>query len=277
MDLETMPDKNTARAAADEGGRNVKEMAESASAVDDLVLRIRTLISDNGLSVGDKLPTERELCARFDTSRNTVREAMRILTAYGLVDVRPKVGATVVDKRLSRAIDLFSFNTLEIGRKTFEDVQGLRALLEVGSVEQLFDMITPEDIADLRELNDRLLAVATIQEAVETDFALHVRLVSVLGNRAMLDVYRIMKPVICRIMETGKTRRTYETTTHDEHEAVIGAIEERDRIAYQYLMKTHLDAGWIHFRNLTGDRRGTDNGVVEEPTARRPDKPPKHN
>lgn len=222
----------------------------AGSAVDDIVDQIRALISEQGLSIGDKLPTERELCARFSTSRNTIREAMRILKAYGLVDVRPKIGATVIDERLSRAIELFSFNAMEVGRKTFEDVQGLRALLEVGSVEQLFEEITPADLADLRAINDRLLTGRTMKEAVDTDFALHVRLVTVLGNRAMLDVYRIMKPVICRIMETGKTRRTYETTTHDEHEAVIGAIEARDRIAYQYLMKTHLDAGWVHFRNL---------------------------
>ena len=44
----------------------------SASAVDDLVAKIRSLISDEGLKVGDNLPTERELCERFQASRNTV-------------------------------------------------------------------------------------------------------------------------------------------------------------------------------------------------------------
>ena len=69
------------------------------SAVDQVVAQIRDLIEADGLTVGDKLPTERELCDRFTTSRNTVREAMRMLKAYGIVDVRPKVGATIVDHR----------------------------------------------------------------------------------------------------------------------------------------------------------------------------------
>jgi DNA-binding FadR family transcriptional regulator len=81
-----------------------------SSAVDAMVTEIRGIISAGGLGVGDSLPTERELCERFSTSRNTVREAMRILKAYGLVEVRPKVGATIIDDRMARALELFSFD-----------------------------------------------------------------------------------------------------------------------------------------------------------------------
>ena len=81
--------------------------ADRASAVDQTVRRIRALISDERLGVGDSLPTERELCDRFGTSRNTVREAMRILKAWGVVEVRPKVGATIVDQRMSQAFEQF--------------------------------------------------------------------------------------------------------------------------------------------------------------------------
>ena len=51
------------------------------SAVDQVVSQIRELIDTDGLTVGDKLPTERELCERFAISRNTVREAMRMASS----------------------------------------------------------------------------------------------------------------------------------------------------------------------------------------------------
>jgi DNA-binding FadR family transcriptional regulator len=238
---------------ADDNGRPDLTPVQG-SAVDSVVRQIRQIIADERLKVGDNLPTERELCERFATSRNTVREAMRILKAFGVVDVRPKVGATIIDNRMSQAFELFSFNLLEVSKETFINIQGFRSLLEVSSVEEILDRITTEDIEDLRRINEGLLQVSPIEEASEQDFRFHTRLIAVLGNKAILDVYTIMKPVILRIMTTGKTRHTFETATFSEHAAVLDALEARDRIAYQYRLKTHLEAGFAHFTRIEGER-----------------------
>lgn len=227
--------------------------APAESAVDTVVNQIRALIADEGLKVGDSLPTERELCSLFNASRNTVREAMRIVKAYGLVEVRPKVGATIIDNRMSRAFELFSFNTMEVSRKTFSDVQAFRDLLEVGSADQLFDRLTSADVDELYAINKRLGGISDIGEASEIDFSFHVRLVSILGNDAILDVYNVMKPVILRIMQKGKTRRGYSTETLSEHQGVIDALAERDRLAFQYRLRTHLMTG---FRNFSDEMEG---------------------
>ncbi len=221
------------------------------SAVDAMVIKIRKLISDGGLQVGDGLPTEKELCERFDAGRNTVREAMRILKAYGVVAVRPKVGATLIDDRMERALDLFSFNTLDISRRTFNDIQGFRKLIEVGTVDTLFDNVGPSDIADLREINARLQSAQSIPEASEQDFSFHLRLVSILNNRAVRDVYRIMKPVIIRIMERAKELRDFNQDTFEQHDAIVDALEQRDRIHYQYALVSHLDLGLWAFEDET--------------------------
>ncbi len=219
------------------------------SAVDAVVRKIRALISDGGLGVGDSLPTERELCERFQASRNTVREAMRILKAYGVVSVRPKVGATIIDHRMERAIDLFSFNTLNISRRTFTDIQGFRRLIEVGSVDTIFDQMRAEDIAEMRKINGQLGAAGSIAEASELDFRFHLRLVSILKNRAVTDVYRIMKPIIIRIMERGKELQTFTGETVEQHDTVVDALEQRDRIRYQYALQSHLNIGITAFED----------------------------
>lgn len=219
----------------------------SGSAVDEVVARIRGLIEERALTVGDTLPTEKELGEICGASRNTVREAMRILKAYGVVEVRPKVGATIVDNRMSSALEIFSFNVTNVSRQTFRDIQGFRFLIEVSPVDQILDGVTGGDIADLREANRAMRDAKPIAQACEMDFAFHTRLVSIHGNAAILDVYRLMKPVILRIIERGKSIRTFETDTFKEHEAVIDALEARDRLAFQYLLKTHLNAGYAHF------------------------------
>jgi GntR family transcriptional repressor for pyruvate dehydrogenase complex len=219
----------------------------SGSAVDQVLAELRGLIADGGLKVGDRLPTERELCDRFGASRNTVREAMRMLKAFGVVDVRPKVGATIVDQRMNRAFDLFSFNVTEISRQTFDDIQGFRELIETGAAMQIFDAVRPGDLAHLRQINLEMVRSRSVVEASEQDLRFHTTLVSLIGNKSILDVYRIMTPVILRIMQRGKTRRTIEGETFHEHEAILHAIEKRDSLGFQYLMRTHLRSGLSTF------------------------------
>jgi GntR family transcriptional repressor for pyruvate dehydrogenase complex len=224
------------------------------SAVDAMVLKIRGLISDGGLVVGDSLPTERELCERFQASRNTVREAMRILKAYGVVSVRPKVGATIIDDRMERALDLFSFDTLDVSRRTFNDIQGFRKLIEVGSVDTLFDLMKVDDVEQLRRINEQMRSADSIAKASEMDFQFHLRLVTILDNRAVCDVYRFMKPVIIRIMERAKELRDFTGETFEQHAAVVDALAVRNRIQYQYALQSHLQIGLKAF---------ADHGLVE--------------
>lgn len=221
--------------------------SSGTSVVDKVVGQIRELISSSQLTVGASLPTERELCARFSASRNTVREAMGILKAYGLVEVRPKVGATIIDDRLSRAFDLFSFNTIEISRKTYVNIQDLRTLLEVDSVDRIFDQARQSDINELRELNRTIRSATSTEDAAEADFAFHLRLVGILGNAAVGDVYRIMKPVVVRIMGMRRPFEAFATSVLEEHAAVVDALEARNRIKYQYALQTHLDQGLSSF------------------------------
>ncbi len=218
-----------------------------SSAVDEVVAGIRDMIQDRNLTVGDTLPTEKELSEIYGASRNTVREAMRMLKAYGVVDVRPKIGATIVDNRMSSALEIFSFNVTTVSRETFRDIQGFRFLIEVSPVDQLFDRVTDTDIAELRVANRAMRDASPMSQASEMDFAFHTRLVGIHGNAAILDVYRLMKSVILRIIERGKSIRTFETDTFREHEDVIDALEARDRLAFQYLLKKHLNAGYAHF------------------------------
>lgn len=227
----------------DEGG------ADSAndSAVDSMLAQIRTLITEGGFKIGDRLPTERELCERFNASRTTVREAMRMLKAFGVVEVRPKVGATIIDQRMNRAFDLFSFNVAEISRQTFDDIQGFRELIEIGSFMQIFAAMTPEHLAGMRDINSEMVRARSVIEASEHDLRFHTKLVSVIGNKAILDLYGIMTPVILRIMQRGKTKRSIEGETYLEHEAILDAIQNRDAIGFQYLMRAHLRAGLSTF------------------------------
>ena len=219
------------------------------SAVEATVEGIKDLIESRNLGIGDPLPSERELCEMFSASRNTVREAMRILKTYGVVEVRPKAGAVIIDRRMDAVFDLYSFNTLELSRQTFLDTQGFRRLIEVGAIDTLFEKVTPTDVGELRALNDAMRDEDAIQKASLHDFGFHARLVAIIGNQQINDIYRIMKPVMLSIMENGINRRKFGAANYGEHAGIVDALEVRDRLAFQYRVATHLEAGLALFKD----------------------------
>jgi GntR family transcriptional repressor for pyruvate dehydrogenase complex len=233
------------------GKRTGVHLADSA--VESLVGEIKTLIDTRNLGVGDPLPSERELCEMFSSSRNTVREAMRILKTYGVVEVRPKVGAVIIDRRMDAVFDLYSFNTLELSRETFIDTQGFRQLIEVGALDTLFANVTAEDIAALRAINDAMEAETTIERAAQQDFRFHARLVAIIANRQINEMYRVMKPVMLKIMENGINRRKFGASNHGEHADIVDALEARNRLTYQYRVSMHLEAGLALFKDAPSE------------------------
>ena len=106
------------------------------SAVDTMAGQILDLIRVRGMSVGDVLPTERELCDLFGASRNTVREALRTIRTYGLIEAKPRVGAVLTDRQ-GAAIQNFFAAQMDISRSSFRDIQGFRRIIEVGIGDHL--------------------------------------------------------------------------------------------------------------------------------------------
>lgn len=79
------------------------EAIERVSAVQAVEERLISYLKDENVNVGDKLPTEKQLCEELKVGRGTVREAIRMLQARGMVETRPGRGAFVLSKEIGRA------------------------------------------------------------------------------------------------------------------------------------------------------------------------------
>lgn len=217
-------------------------VSAKVSAVDRLADQIRDLIRENGLKVGDALPTERDLGHLFQAGRNTVREALQILRAYGMIETRPKVGAVISGGHSAAVRKLFAFQQ-GISPAAFLDVQGFRHLIEVGVCDQILLRATPADLDRLDAINATLLASTSADAAAQCDYQLHEAIVSLAGNRTAVATYALLQPVIEDILHLGKTDRPAQQEAFQAHAAIIAALRSRDRIAYAYLMGRHLESG----------------------------------
>ena len=112
-------------------------------------------ILDEALEPGAKLPNEFALGEKFPVGRSTIREAVKLLSSKGIVEVRQGSGTYVVTtvKGLSDPLNLRSVqdkNALAF------DLVNVRLLLEPGIAEMAAQNATPEDIERLRRLCDRV-------------------------------------------------------------------------------------------------------------------------
>ncbi len=204
--------------------------------------QVRDLIEARHLSVGAPLPTERELGDLFGAGRNTVRESLQVLKAYGIIEVRPKTGAVISAGHGEAVRKLFSFHK-SISPESFNDAQGFRRIIELGVGDQLILMAGDADFDRLVEINARLLESSDSEEAAACDYEFHEAIVSLAGNRTLLAAYRMLRPVIEEIMQIGKSARPVQIDTHRGHGDIINALRARDRIAYAYLISRHLEYG----------------------------------
>lgn len=116
----------------------------------------------DGAFVDAKLPTEAELAAIVGVSRTPVREAIKILGAVGVVEIRRGIGTFVRPQAASALGHLMMFQAVTQSASV-EELFEARLMVERTAAEMVAETRTDADIALLREVNEAFRAVA--QEA----------------------------------------------------------------------------------------------------------------
>ncbi|QHA37219.1 GntR family transcriptional regulator [Rossellomorea marisflavi] len=102
-----------------------------------IVHQLKEIISNDGLTPGDKLPSERELSERLNVGRSSVREALRALELLGLIETRRGEGTFLRDFREHHLIDLLGMFILE-DHKTQNDILHMKIMIEKEALRALF-------------------------------------------------------------------------------------------------------------------------------------------
>lgn len=117
---------------------------------------IYSYIQMNGLQPGDKLPSEREMSAMLGTSRNSVREALRILEDRGLIYV--KTGSGVFIQNPYGEDNSF---TVRLTNFTLHEIQELQSTLDHQAVENAMKRGTDEEKQQLISLASEMVRLAS--------------------------------------------------------------------------------------------------------------------
>lgn len=171
----TSPPAPVRPGAADDRGLSAFRPIRLRKAADEVVFVIANAIRGGLYEPGDRLPRERDLAARLDVSRTTIREALRVLERAGIVSVRRgNNGGVFVRTRL------IAPSVLEvIEGESFVNLRSIlqaRRVLETTCGVLAAQHATPEELAELERLVELLVdLVDDPAEFVAVDLQWHLK------------------------------------------------------------------------------------------------------
>lgn len=194
------------------------------SLVDQALEQLRRRISDGVWAVGQRLPTEPELVAELGISRNTVREAMRVLAFSGLIEIRQGDGSYV------RAV-VDPLDTLKVlSRCSLEQARETRHILEVEAIGLAALRRTDEDLLALRRaLQDSGEHYhGDLEHYIACDLVFHRLLVDAAHNPALSELYRYFSSVIGAQLRQSLNITPRHQHVFDLHVEILAAVEQQD-------------------------------------------------
>ncbi|MCW2267959.1 HTH-type transcriptional regulator LutR [compost metagenome] len=207
------------------------------SLVEQAVDQLRERIAHGAWAVGQRLPTEPELATELGISRNTVREAMRVLAFSGLVEVRQGDGSylrTAVDPL--RALQALSRCDLAQAREA-------RHILEAEAIGLAALRRTDEDLKGLREALEHSSAHYhdDLERYISCDLVFHQRMVDAAHNPALSELYRYFSGVVAATLHHNLSHAPRCQSVFDLHGQILDAIEQRDSDTAKALSRTLIN------------------------------------
>lgn len=208
-----------------------------------IVEQIRQPIIDGRLKRGERLPSERELAEQFRVSRVTVRDALRILEAQGLLEIRVGAsGGAFVTTPTSAVVGEGITTMLLMSDVEADEIAEARLLMELGIVTLAVQRATDDDIAVLRDICQRSRASLESHDYdVRLSAEFHAALAGAAHNGAVKLITESFRGPLS--MAAARAREPAdESHAHsvEEHVWLLEAIEARDLPRAQHVMTDHL-------------------------------------
>jgi GntR family transcriptional repressor for pyruvate dehydrogenase complex len=221
-------------------------LQRSPTLSDRVTESVLELITSNALKPGDRLPSERDLGARFGVSRTVVREALRSLAAKGVLDVRSGSGAIVarVDvNTASQTLRLFVQGSRDSagGGVAYEQIDDVREMLETRVARIAARTAQDGDLDHLRDLHRRMAAAKNeVETASELDVAFHRAIASATHNPLFVIMLDSIEPALLEIRRktlgsAGRPNRALKA-----HAKILERIVAKDPEGAEQAMIEHL-------------------------------------
>ena len=206
------------------------------SAVDLVVDRITNEIISGELQPGDRLPTEPELSANYGVGRNSVREAIKQLQAFGILYIRRADGTFVTESYQQPMLDPMLYSLI-LKKRDWNDFVQLRAVIDIGTLQvALENPEVGEIVPQLLEIVEKIgkemrKKEPDVDRILEMDLAFH-RSIALTIHNPQIDTVTSYVARLTVPSRRETVRKWLDSNQIEEflelHRQIADVIEKRD-------------------------------------------------
>ncbi len=235
--------------------------SHGARSYDAVLANIESELRDGRLKVGDQLPGERALALKHGISRASVRDAIRVLDAMGVVRTGvgsgPQSGTVVI---ANPSAGLASTLRLHMATNHFPvtDIVQTRVMMETwAAAEAAKQPRTADQESSLRGALAAMNAPGLGREEFHVlDAAFHVQLSSLAGNAvvtAMMESLRsAIQGYVSAAIDSDDSWALIVPTLREQHEAIVASVLANDGAGAARALRDHIE--WFHSQATTGSQ-----------------------
>jgi GntR family transcriptional repressor for pyruvate dehydrogenase complex len=187
-----------------------------------------------------KLPSEQELCGRFNVSRTVIREALKVLKERGLVQPRNGDGSYISRPKpdtVSSAVN----RLVQMDNISNEDLHGIRVILETAAVRLAAIHAKPEDFEHLEyALKQMEVRPLTAEKRIQADSDFHITIARASGNKLLELFVEVMTMLLREYMIKGFPGPASIKPVINYHKKILQAVKNRNPDDAEEAMRSHL-------------------------------------
>ncbi|RLD89379.1 MAG: FadR family transcriptional regulator [Bacteroidetes bacterium] len=215
------------------------------------VAKFEDLILSGKISIGETLPSERELSAQLKVSRPVVHEGLIELSLRGLVSIRPRSGAIVNDFRKEGSIPLLLsllnyHGTLD--PKIQKDILEMRLLFENEMVRLCAKNRNSEQMQKLDDIirQEELIDTVQYEEVAKLDYQFHQIIAAASGNFIYSLLLNSFREIYLHLSTLFFTNTEVCSVVFNTHKKIVDALRQQDMKEAVSLMTRLLNHGAEH-------------------------------
>jgi GntR family transcriptional repressor for pyruvate dehydrogenase complex len=212
---------------------------------------LKSLIAARRLLAGDRLPPERELAARLDVSRGTLRGALQSLAEQGVLAARQGSGWVVTPRPEVVASNLAVYLSLE--EVTFDQLFAARRAIEPQAAANAAHNHTADQLEAMRRCIKAMRSAPDVSTYVRADADFHALVTAASGNALFSIMLAPTLDLLSSMREDVAAHAEVTAASHHEHDEILAAVEARDPTAAEAAMLHHIDHFVTSGRGLLAD------------------------